>query len=282
MTLNNLAILYRDTQRLQEAEEAYQEALMTYRQLAKANAAAYLPNVATILNNLAILYRQTQRLQEAEEAYQEEVLTHLSPAGEGERRGLPAQCRHDPEQPLGQPLWPDPAAARGRGGLPGSAYDPPPAGEGERRGLPAQCRHDPEQPGHPLWPDPAAARGRGGLPGSAYDPPPAGEGERRGPTLPNVAMTLNNLAILYGQTQRLQEAEEAHQEALMTYRQLAKVNAAAYLPDVATTLNNLGNLYGQTQRLQEAEEAYQEALMIRRQLAKANAAAYPCPMSPRP
>ena len=96
----------------------------------------------------------------------------------------------------------------------------------------------------------------------------------------NVAMTLNNLAILYRDTQRLQEAEEAYPEALMTYRQLAKANAPAYLPNVATILNNLAILYRQTQRLQEAEEAYQEALMTYRQLAKANAAAY-SPMSPR-
>ena len=47
-TLNNLAILYRDTQRLKEAEAAYQEALDIYRQLAKANPAAYQPDVARI------------------------------------------------------------------------------------------------------------------------------------------------------------------------------------------------------------------------------------------
>ena len=55
----------------------------------------------------------------------------------------------------------------------------------------------------------------------------------------DVAGTLNNLAILYGDTQRLKEAEAAYLEALDIHRQLAKTNAAAYQLDVAQTLNNL-------------------------------------------
>src|SRR6516225_7483026 len=94
---------------------------------------------------------------------------------------------------------------------------------------------------------------------------------------PDVAATLNNLAVLYGDTQRLKEAEAAYQEALDIGRQLAKDNPAAYRPDVAQTLNNFAILYRQTQRLKEAEAAYQEALDIRRQLAKANPAAYQQP-----
>jgi tetratricopeptide (TPR) repeat protein len=50
---------------MKEAEEAFQEALSTYRKLAQDNPQAYLPNVATTLNNLAILYRETQRRKEA-------------------------------------------------------------------------------------------------------------------------------------------------------------------------------------------------------------------------
>ena len=92
---------------------------------------------------------------------------------------------------------------------------------------------------------------------------------------PDVAATLNNLAVLYGDTQRLKEAEAAYQEALDIGRQLSKANPAAYQqPDVALTLDNLANLYGATQRMKQAEAAYQEALDIRRQLAKANPAAY--------
>jgi tetratricopeptide (TPR) repeat protein len=53
--LNNLAVLYRATQRLAEAETACSEALATYRGLAGANPGAYLPDVAMTLNNLAFL-----------------------------------------------------------------------------------------------------------------------------------------------------------------------------------------------------------------------------------
>jgi hypothetical protein len=51
--------------------EAYQEALSTRRELAKANPHAYLPDVAGTVNNLAILYCDTQRMKEAEELCRE-------------------------------------------------------------------------------------------------------------------------------------------------------------------------------------------------------------------
>src|ERR1039457_2440373 len=75
-TLNNLAILYRATQRMKEAETAYREALGTYRRLAETNPEAYLPNVATILNNLAVLYSDTQRVKEAKIAFEEALGTY--------------------------------------------------------------------------------------------------------------------------------------------------------------------------------------------------------------
>jgi tetratricopeptide (TPR) repeat protein len=89
-----------------------------------------------------------------------------------------------------------------------------------------------------------------------------------------VAMTLNNLANLYRNTNRLGEAEAAYQEALALRRDLAKDNPSAYRPDVAMTLNNLAILYKDTNRLKEAEAAYQEALALYRDLAKDNPSAY--------
>src|SRR5271157_1625840 len=77
---------------------------------------------------------------------------------------------------------------------------------------------------------------------------------------PDVATALNNLAVLYSDTQRMKEAEAAYQEALDIFRQLAKTNPAAYQPDVAMTLNNLAALYYATQRLKEAEAFWQDAL----------------------
>jgi tetratricopeptide (TPR) repeat protein len=90
----------------------------------------------------------------------------------------------------------------------------------------------------------------------------------------DVATTLNSLAVLYHDTQRMKETGAAFQEALDIRRQLAKANPAAYLPDVATTLNNLALLYRDTQRLKEAEVVFQEALDIYSDLAKANPTAY--------
>ena len=88
------------------------------------------------------------------------------------------------------------------------------------------------------------------------------------------ATTLNNLAILYRDTQRMKEAEQAYGEALAIRRKLAETNPDAYLPDVAMTLNNLAILYRDTQRMKEAEQAYGEALATYRKLAETNPDAY--------
>ena len=91
---------------------------------------------------------------------------------------------------------------------------------------------------------------------------------------PDVAMTLNNLAALYSDTQRFEESEAMYREALEIRRRLAAANPQAYEPDVAATLNNLAALYYSTQRLGESEEVYREALEIRCRLAAANPQAY--------
>lgn len=78
MVLNNLAVIYRETERNDEAEKTYQEALAIRRDLAKANPAAYLPHVVMTLNNLGILYEDSGRLQEAE-TYCREAESLLEP-----------------------------------------------------------------------------------------------------------------------------------------------------------------------------------------------------------
>ena len=47
-------------------------------------------------------------------------------------------------------------------------------------------------------------------------------------SVPYVAMTFNNLANLYHVTQRMKEAETAHQEALSIRRELANANPETY------------------------------------------------------
>src|SRR5271167_2387536 len=62
--LNNLGLVYGSTQRLKEAETAYQESLDIRLPLAKSDPAA-MSDVATTLNNLANLYSDTERYKEA-------------------------------------------------------------------------------------------------------------------------------------------------------------------------------------------------------------------------
>ena len=88
--------------------------------------------------------------------------------------------------------------------------------------------------------------------------------------LPDVAMTLNNLAILYSANNRMDDAEKAYDEALDLYRKLARANPDAYLPDVAMTLNNLANFYLSADRIQEAEKHATEAERILDPLWQAN------------
>jgi tetratricopeptide (TPR) repeat protein len=89
-----------------------------------------------------------------------------------------------------------------------------------------------------------------------------------------VAVTLNNLALVYGHMQRLEEAETAFDEALGLYQKLAQSNPDAYQPLVATMLTNLGIVYSSTQGLEEAETACGEALRLFQKFAQKNPAIY--------
>ena len=95
-----------------------------------------------------------------------------------------------------------------------------------------------------------------------------------GAFLPNVAGTLNNLAVLHSNLNRFEMAEKEYKEALEIRRKLAEAIPNAFLPDVATTLNNLANLYRNLNQFEMAEEEYKKALEIRRKLAEANPDAF--------
>ncbi|MEM8716734.1 MAG: FxSxx-COOH system tetratricopeptide repeat protein, partial [Cyanobacteria bacterium P01_G01_bin.4] len=78
----------------------------------------------------------------------------------------------------------------------------------------------------------------------------------------NVALSLNNLAVLYDNQGRYSEAEPLFQEVLtIRKRLLGDVH-----PDVALSLNNLAGLYHNQGHYSEAESLYQEALAMRKQL----------------
>ena len=61
--------------------------------------------------------------------------------------------------------------------------------------------------------------------------------------LPDVAMTLNNLANLQQAQNEYGATQGNYEEALQIYRSIAEDNPYAYLPDVAMTLVNLSIFY---------------------------------------
>ena len=81
---------------------------------------------------------------------------------------------------------------------------------------------------------------------------------RLGKEHPDVATSLNNLALLYKSQGRYSEAEPLDQEALAMRKRLRGKEH----PDVATSLNNLAALYKSQGRYSEAEPLDQEALDI--------------------
>src|SRR5260370_16216439 len=85
--------------------------------------------------------------------------------------------------------------------------------------------------------------------------------------LPKVALTLNNLGILYSVQSRMKKERDEYEEALKIYREAAQKDTGIYLPEVAMTLNNLGILDRNQNRMAEARKEYQEALKIYEALA---------------
>ncbi len=74
-----------------------------------------------------------------------------------------------------------------------------------------------------------------------------------------VARSLNNLARLYYQLNRFQEAEPLTKKCVEIYEQIFGRNH----PDYATALHNLGTLYHIQVRFRDAEPLYRTALQIR-------------------
>jgi tetratricopeptide (TPR) repeat protein len=79
---------------------------------------------------------------------------------------------------------------------------------------------------------------------------------------PDVATSLNNLAVLYYSQGRYSEAEPLYQQALEIRRKLLGTEH----PDVAQSLHDLAYLYSSQGRYSEAEPLYQQALEMRHKL----------------
>ena len=91
---------------------------------------------------------------------------------------------------------------------------------------------------------------------------------------PYLAMTQNNLGLLYSDIRRYEDSEKMYLSAMEIRRRLAAANPQSYEPYLATTQNNLGNLYSDTQRYEDSEEMYLSAMEIRRRLAAVNPQVY--------
>jgi tetratricopeptide (TPR) repeat protein len=79
-----------------------------------------------------------------------------------------------------------------------------------------------------------------------------------GPEHPDVARTLNNLAVLFQATNRLREAEPLMKRALA----IDEKSYGLEHPRVAIDLNNLAQLFKNTNRVEEAEPPMKRALVI--------------------
>ena len=91
---------------------------------------------------------------------------------------------------------------------------------------------------------------------------------------PDVAMTLNNLGILFCDTNDFKQSQTYYEEAFQLYQELSGKNPEVYRRYVATALNNLGDLCKKLQDLKQARSYYEEALQICRELSDQNPEAY--------
>ena len=89
-----------------------------------------------------------------------------------------------------------------------------------------------------------------------------------------IAELYNNLAVLYGITQRFKESEKMHNAAIQIRKRLAKENPKVYESDLARSYNNLAGLYYYTQQFKESEETYKAAIQIYEQLYNNNPQEY--------
>lgn len=93
----------------------------------------------------------------------------------------------------------------------------------------------------------------------------SGEMMRRvhGPIHPNVAHTINNLAVILRQEGKLLEALNMYEEALGIRRQIFSTHLH---PDIATTLNNMSVVLDSLGRQDEAIAKAEECLKLRRKI----------------
>jgi tetratricopeptide (TPR) repeat protein len=86
--------------------------------------------------------------------------------------------------------------------------------------------------------------------------------------LPDLGMSLNNLAKMLSGLGRREEALARAEESVRLYCQLAQQRPDAFLPDLARSLNNLAAMLSALGRREEALARAEEAVHLYRQLAQ--------------
>ena len=271
VALNNLGLLYQNTQRIQEAEDSLQKALSIRRDLAKENADAYLPDLAMTLNNLGGLYRATQRMPEAEQVCEEGLAIYRKLAEQNVQKYLPwvaaslnnlAIIYSDTQrQGMAETAYVEALSIyRWMAMLDAKVYMPDVAlalnnlailyGDTQRLSEAEKAYNETLS----IYRDLVEVNPE------AY--------------LEALARTLDNFGQFYSDAQKFAKAETHYTEALSIRRRLGEENPEVYMPDVAQTLYNLSNLYRGTQREEKAFEACREAEAILRPLWRVNRKLY--------
>ncbi len=276
VTLNNLGLLDRDQNRMEDARKEFQEALQIHRELTQKTPDVYLFDLAQTLNNLGLLDRDQNRMEDARKEFQDALQIHRQLTQKNPEAHLPkvAQTLNNlgmldrDQNRMEEARKEIVEALKIRRDLAQSelaqktpdVYLSDVAETLINLGL---LDHDQRRT--------EEARNDYGEALKTYR-----ELAQKTPDvyLPDVAQTLNNLGILDRDQKRMEEARKEIVEALKIRRDLAQKNPDVYLPDVAQTLNNLGILDRDQKRMEDARNDYAEALKIRRELAQKNPDVY--------
>ncbi len=271
VSLHNLALLYKDTQRYYEAEQMHKESLEMYREFMKDNPQVYEQDVAMSINALAGLYIDTQRYSEAEHMLKESYEIY---------RKLSKENSQVYEHDVAIALY----------NLAFLYVDESRYSEAEQMLKESLEIFRKYSEINPQVCKPYVAQILNSLAGVYCDNQRYSESEQMceesleiyrklskdNPQVyeSDVAMALNNMASLYKNIQRYSDAEQMYEESLEIYRKLSKENPQVYESDVAKALNNMAMLYSDIQRYSEAERMYEESLEIYSELAKDNPQVY--------
>jgi tetratricopeptide (TPR) repeat protein len=237
--LNDLALVYADQSRYEEAEPLYRRSLeIKEKTLGKDH-----PSVATTLNNLAGLYRQQGRYEEAEPLYKrsleiwEQSLGKEHPYVAAALNNLAGLYRHQGRYAEAEPLY--------------------------KRSL--EIRENKLGKDHPSvattlnnLAELYRQQGRYAKAEPLYKRSLEIQEDKLGKDHPSVATTLNNLANLYNSQGCYAEAEPLYKRSL----EIREDELGKDHPSVAQSLNNLAGLYYSQGRYDEAEPLCKRTLAI--------------------